>query len=351
MVELEKYIQIAVKKGASDIHLTVGRPVTLRIDGKLELVDDIRLTAEDTGALVEALLEDKNKKILDEKGEVDFAYSIAKLGRFRLNVFQQRGTFALALRILAFEIPKPENLGIPSKVVDVIHKKSGLLLVTGATGSGKSTTLASLVNELNQKYSYHIITLEDPIEYLHKHSKSVVNQREIGTDTVSYANGLRAALRQDPDVILVGEMRDLDTISIAITAAETGHLVFSTLHTTGAASTIDRIIDVFPPYQQEQIRVQLASVLECVVCQQLLPANDGLGRTAAFEVMFANSAIRNLIREAKTFQISSTIQTNKKAGMQLMDDAIHDLYLADKITKEVALGSARDPVTLSRKLY
>ncbi|OYO51494.1 hypothetical protein CG709_19415 [Lachnotalea glycerini] len=207
------------------------------------------------------------------------------------------------------------------------------------------------MNEINQKYAYHIITLEDPIEYLHKHNKSIVNQREIGTDTKSYANALRAALRQDPDVILVGEMRDLDTISIAVTAAETGHLVFSTLHTMGAANTIERIIDVFPPYQQQQIRIQLSTVLECVVCQQLIPTDDGMGRVAAFEVMLANSAIRNLIRETKTFQIPSTIQTAKKSGMQLMDDALYDLFIEGRISKEMAISYAGDPISLQRKVY
>lgn len=351
MIKLDNFIKEAMGKGASDIHLTIGRPPTFRIDGKLVLFNDVKLSPQDIEEIVEEIVHEEYKAVLLKKGEVDFAYSVSRLGRFRVNVFTQRGSYAVALRLLPFEIPKPNMLGIPDSVVEMVNKKRGLVLVTGATGSGKSTTLASLINEINKKYAYHIITLEDPIEYLHKHDKSIVNQREIGTDTKSYVNALRAALRQDPDVILVGEMRDLDTISIAITAAETGHLVFSTLHTMGAANTIDRIIDVFPPYQQQQIRIQLSTVIECVVCQQLIPTDDGMGRIAAFEVMLANSAIRNLIREAKTYQIPSTIQTTKKSGMQLMDDALYNLFLEGKISGEMAISYAGDPISLQRKVY
>lgn len=257
----------------------------------------------------------------------------------------------MVLRLLPFSIPMPEALGLPECVTEMTNRKRGLVLVTGCTGSGKSTTLASLINMINQNHSHHVVTLEDPIEYLHNHANSIVNQREIGADTKSYANALRAALRQDPDVILVGEMRDLDTISTAITAAETGHLVFSTLHTLGASSTIDRVIDVFPPHQQEQIRIQLATVLECVVSQQLIPLVGGKGRVAAFEILLANPAIRNLIREGKTFQIPSIMQTNKRAGMQTMDDAIYDLYMKNKISKENAVTFAQDPVGLQKKLF
>jgi twitching motility protein PilT len=230
------------------------------------------------------------------------------------------------------------------------NKKRGLVLVTGATGSGKSTTLASLINIINHKYNDHVITLEDPIEYLHRHDMCIVNQREMGSDSQNYASALRAALRQDPDVILVGEMRDLETIAIAVTAAETGHLVFSTLHTIGAANTIDRIIDVFPPYQQQQVRTQLADVLECVVSQQLLPRRSGKGRVAAFEVMLSSAAIRNHIREAKTFQIPSVLQTGKKYGMQTMDDAIYDLYTRGEVTADTALLFSQDRAALSRRI-
>ena len=272
------------------------------------------------------------------------------VGRFRVNVFLQRGSPTIVARLLNVSIPSPKDIGLPEAVVKLTDKRRGLILVTGATGSGKSTTLATMINLINSNLSGHIITLEDPIEYLHPHQKSIVNQREIGTDTKSYASALRAALRQDPDVILVGEMRDLETISTAITAAETGHLVFSTLHTVGAANTIDRIIDVFPPYQQQQIRTQLADVLECVVSQQLLPRATGKGRVAAMEIMLASSAVRNHIREGKTFQITSTMQTSRKMGMITMDDAIYDLYLNGTVTPEAALLFAQDRATLSKKL-
>jgi twitching motility protein PilT len=257
---------------------------------------------------------------------------------------------ALVARILNLHIPAPEELGIPESVVETVHKRRGLVLVTGATGSGKSTTLASLINIINNTYKYHVITLEDPVEYLHSHKQSIVNQRDMGTDSRTFATALRASLRQDPDVILVGEMRDLETISTAVTAAETGHLVFSTLHTIGAANTIDRIIDIFPPYQQQQIRTQLADVLECVVSQQLLPKKDGKGRAAAIEVMLSNGAIKNYIREGKTFQIPSVLQTSRKLGMQTMDEAISELYYNGQITRDTALSFAQDMTALSKRL-
>ena len=287
--------------------------------------------------------------MLEREGELDFAHSIAGFNRVRVNVFRQRGTYAMALRILSFEIPLPKDLGIPEAGVNLTSKKRGMGVVTGATGSGKSTTLASLIGVISKNYKKTIITLEDPIEYLHGHGKGMVLQREIGYDSMSYANAVRAALRQDPDVILVGEMRDLETISIAITAAETGHLVFSTLHTNSAASAVDRMIDVFPPFQQQQIRVQLAGVLEGVVAQHLLPRQEG-GRVAAYEVMLAVPAIRNLIREEKSFQIPSIIQTNKKMGMQTMDDAIYDLYMKSYITAETAISFAHDAAGMSQKI-
>ena len=267
----------------------------------------------------------------------------------RFNVFRQRGTYAVALRILSFEIPEAKRLGIPPSVVDLTNRKRGLVLVTGPTGSGKSTTLASLIHIISETYAKTIITLEDPIEYLHPHSKSIVLQREIGYDSKSYASALRAALREDPDVILVGEMRDLETISIAITAAETGHLVFSTLHTNSAAATIDRVIDVFPPHQQQQTRIQLSGVIEGIIAQQLLPQEGG-GRVAAYEVMLATPAIRNLIREGKSFQIQSMIQTSKKLGMQAMDDAIYDLYMQNKISAEDAVSFAQEPAVMQQKV-
>ncbi len=351
MLTITELVTSAVGRSSSDIHLTPGLPPIARIHGKLVPISEDRLLPKDINAIIDNIISEPLKRVLKEKGEVDFAYSVSSVGRFRINVFLQRGSYAMAARILNTEVPEPETLNLPPAVVEMCDKKRGLVLVTGATGSGKSTTLAALINRINQRHNYHILTLEDPIEYLHHHNKSIVNQREIGTDSNSFPNALRAALRQDPDVILVGEMRDLETISIAVTAAETGHLVFSTLHTVGAANTIDRIIDVFPPYQQQQIRTQLADVLECVVSQQLIPLADGKGRTAAFEVMLSNGAIRNNIREGKTFQIPSTILTSAKVGMKTMDDALLELYQSGKISYENALIFAQDRLALSKRIY
>ena len=350
MEAVNEILRNAVDKSASDIHFTVGMPPVMRVDGALIPVGGETLKPADTRDIAYSLMDEKYRFQLERKGEVDLAYSVPNLGRFRVNVFLQRGSVAIAVRVLNMEIPSPEKLGIPVSVVDVVRKQRGLVLVTGPTGSGKSTTLASLINVLNDNYPYHIITLEDPIEYLHRHKKAIVNQREIGTDSDTYASALRAALRQDPDVILVGEMRDLETISIAVTAAETGHLVFSTLHTVGAHNTIDRIIDVFPPYQQQQIRTQLAEVLVCVISQQLVARKTGKGRVAAVEVMHINTAIRNLIRESKTYQIPSVMQTNKKMGMQTMDDAIYDLYVRNLISDTEALRYAQDISYIQKRL-
>ena len=350
MQTFDEIIAEAVTRGASDIHLSPGRPPSCRIDGEIIGLGDSILMPNDIKSLADSLLQPHQQEIYAQCGEVDFAYSVPSVGRFRVNVFLQRGSPAIVARILNLLIPTPKEIGLPDAIVALTSKRRGLVLVTGATGSGKSTTLASLINVINTEYSGHIITLEDPIEYLHSHKKSIVNQREIGNDTKNYANALRAALRQDPDVILVGEMRDLETISTAVTAAETGHLVFSTLHTVGAANTIDRIIDVFPPYQQQQIRTQLADVLEGVVSQQLLPKISGKGRVAAMEVMLANAAIRNNIREAKTFQIASAIQTSRKQGMITMDDAIYELYIKGEISADSALLFAQDRLSLSKKI-
>lgn len=341
----------AQERKASDLHITVGLSPKCRVNGELIDMGYNKLMPEDTEALILPMVPPQFMDKLLMNGEVDFSYSIPGVGRYRVNVFKQRGSYALVIRIINTVIPSPEALGLPNSVVELTKKKRGLVLVTGPTGSGKSTTLASLIDIINTNSNEHIITLEDPIEYVHRHKKSVVNQREVGIDTMSYAQALRAALREDPDVILVGEMRDLETISIAVTAAETGHLVFSTLHTIGAASTVDRVIDVFPPHQQQQIRVQLAAVLESVISQQLIPTADGEGRVAAFEIMHATPAIRNLIREGKTHQITSTIQTNKKLGMQTMDDAIFELYLKRKINPEQAVNFAQDPASIERKLF
>lgn len=350
MITLDELLTAAKEHEASDVHISVGVPPKMRVNGALVDMNYPKLFPDDTKAIILPVLSETQSEILNKKGEVDFSYSIPNVGRYRVNAYKQRGTVSAAIRLVGTIIPKPVDLGIPKSVVDLINRQRGLVLVTGPTGSGKSTTLASILDQVNETKEKHIITLEDPIEYLHSHKKSMVNQREIGTDSNSYATALRAALREDPDVILVGEMRDLETISIAITAAETGHLVFSTLHTTGAASTIDRVIDVFPPHQQQQIRVQLAMVLECVVSQQLIAKDRQKGRVAAFEVMHNTVAIKNLIRENKTYQINSMMQTSKQIGMQTMDDCLYDLYMAGQISAESALNYAQDSQAMTRRL-
>lgn len=345
---IEEILQLAKEKKASDIHLAPGSPVMLRIDGQLLPQTQIRLKPNEVEQILQPMLSETQKQRLKEDGELDFAFSIPNYSRVRANVFRQRGTYTAALRILTYDVPKPETLGLPPAVVNFTNLKRGLVLVTGATGSGKSTTLASLIDIIAERDAKNIITLEDPIEYLHTNKRAIVRQREVGDDTKSYADALRAALRQDPDVILVGEMRDLETISTAITAAETGHLVFSTLHTNNTSEAIDRMIDVFPPHQQQQIRVQLSTVLEGVVAQQLLPKIDG-GRIAAFEVLIANSAIRNLIREGKAFQIPSILQTSKRDGMQTMDDCIMNIFQHGLIAQRTAVDYALDQVNMIRK--
>ena len=330
-------LQKTIESKASDLHITVAVPPMIRVNGMLERLGDCALMPKDTIDLAKQVLTEAQLIELEAKGELDLSFSNPGLGRFRVNIYKQRGSYGIAFRVVALRIPAMEELGLPPVLKQLASNHKGLILVTGPTGSGKSTTLASMIDYINKERSCHILTLEDPIEYLHKHNKSMVNQREIGNDSFSFANALRAALRQDPDVILVGEMRDLETIGIAITAAETGHLVMSTLHTIGAAKTIDRIIDVFTPHQQQQIRVQLSSVLAGIVSQQLLPRADGTGRVAAFEIMLTNTAIKNLIREGKTHQIQSLIQTGAKFGMVTMDNSLAELYRKGIITREVAL--------------
>lgn len=348
---IEDLLTTAKENHSSDLHISVGIPPKMRIHGELQTMPYPRLSAEDTVALLKPVLDVRTQKILDEKGEVDFSHALEGVGRFRVNIFKQKETLAAVMRIITTEIPDAQKLGVPKAVIELTKRKRGLVLVTGPTGSGKSTTLASLIDIINNNNTSHIVTLEDPIEYLHTHKSCVVNQREIGLDTQSYGNALRAVLREDPDVILVGEMRDLDTISTAITAAETGHLVFSTLHTIGASATIDRIIDVFPPHQQQQIRTQLGFILEGVISQQLIPTADGEGRVAAFEVMLGTPAIKSLIRECKNHQIDSIVQVNKKVGMQTMDDAIYDLFLRERINSKEALEYAVDPIAMEKKLF
>ena len=349
-VTIEQIMGCAKDAGASDVHITVGLSPKMRLNGKLMVMPFPVLLPADTKRICDSMMNDKQKEHFEEKGEWDFSYSIPQMGRYRVNAFRQRGSVAMVLRIVGTVVPTPESLSLPPSVIDLYKMKRGLVLVTGPTGSGKSTTLASLVGKINMDLDAHIITLEDPIEYLHRHARSIVNQREIGIDATSYDLALRSALREDPDVILVGEMRDLETISTAITAAETGHLVLSTLHTIGAAATIERIIDVFPPHQQEQIRTQLANVLVSVVSQQLVPTVDKRGRVAAFEVMHATPAIRNLIRENKTHQIATSIQTSRRLGMITMDDALVELYMKGKIDRNEALNFAQDKNTMQTKI-
>ena len=350
MLTFQELIETAAERKASDLHLSVGMPPCLRINGEIVRTSFDILTPKDIEDISYSIMDGTHRESFLKNGETDFAFSMPALGRFRINVFRQRGSLSMVVRVLNLRIPEPKELGIPNAVVEMTEKCRGLVLVTGATGSGKSTTLASLIDVINKNHAYHIITLEDPIEYLHRHEKSIVNQRELGADTSSFAAALRAALRQDPDVILVGEMRDLETISTAVTAAETGHLVFSTLHTIGASNTVDRIIDVFPSHQQQQIRTQLAEVLQCVISQQLIPKENGKGRVAAMEIMLANNAIRNHIREAKTFQIQTVMQTNGKLGMKTMDDALFELYAHGEISKESALLYSQDRAALSKRV-
>ncbi|MDM8534735.1 type IV pilus twitching motility protein PilT [Clostridiaceae bacterium HSG29] len=346
-------LTIAKNSLASDIHLSIGVPPIMRINGKLEKVNDDILSIADLEAFVDEILTKEQKtKLADEKsqGAVDIAYSISNVGRFRVNVYLQRGTYAVAIRVVALVIPSMEELGLPSIIKELSKLKRGLILVTGPTGSGKSTTLATMIDHMNKNRHEHIITIEDPIEFLHKHENCIINQREIGYDTFSFSEALRSALRQDPDIILVGEMRDLDTIATAITAAETGHLVLSTVHTVGAASTIDRIVDVFPPYQQQQIKVQLSSVLKGVISQQIMPTSNGGSRVAAFEIMTSTTAMQNLIREGKTHQLQTVIQTSSNLGMISMDDSLIDLYKRKKIKKEVLLRYSVDRKAVEREI-
>jgi twitching motility protein PilT len=349
MKNLNDIILKAIGAGSSDIHISTKRPASCRVYGKLFTMDTEILENSDLERMVKPFLAIKGvADKMETLGEADFAYSFDDTTRFRVNMFKQKGEYAVVMRLLPTKMPDPEVLGLPEAVQNFVHLKRGLVLVTGETGSGKSTTLASLINRINQTQQKHIITIEDPVEFVHQHKMSLVNQREIGIDTMSFANALRASLREDPDIILVGEMRDLETIETALTAAETGHLVFSTLHTNSAPSTIDRIVDVFPTNQQDQVRVQLANVLEGIVCQQLLPVREGIGRVAAFEVMVANPAIRNLIREGKSFQLTSQIQTGRRQGMQTMDDCLFKLFEQKKIFAEDAVRFALDPANMTR---
>lgn len=350
MVNMEKLLTLMVEKGASDLHITAGAPPQLRIDEKLINADEQILTAEKTKELAYSFLEPQDIKEFEENLELDTSFGIEGLSRFRLNVYQQRGAVGLAIRRIPYEIMSLEECGLPVKIVtDLCHKAKGLILVTGSTGSGKSTTLAAMVNMINQQRHCHIITVEDPIEYTFNNIKAVIEQREVGSDTYSFTQALKHVLREDPDVILIGEMRDLETIQSALNIAETGHLVLTTLHTSDSAQSVNRIVDVFPAHQQQQVRTQLSFVLLGILAQQLIP-NPKRGRVLATEVLVANHAIRSLIREGKTHQIYSVIQTTQKEGMQTMNQALYELCLKGVLAQEEAILRTTEPQDLERLL-
>lgn len=345
-------LKYAVDLNASDIFIISGLPVSYKVNGIIQRSDDANLTKELTETLIKEIYHlaenrDVSKIICD--GDDDFSFALPQISRFRVNAYKQRGSIAAVIRVISFVLPDPATIGIPSAVMDLSPLNSGLVLVTGPAGSGKSTTLSCIIDKINSTYNSHVITLEDPLEYLHKHNKSIVSQREIVTDTDSYVRALRAALRQSPDVILLGEMRDYETISIAMTAAETGHLIFSTLHTVGSASAVDRVIDSFPPEGQHQIRVQLSMVLQAVISQQLIPTISG-GVVPAFEIMLANGAIRNMIRESKIHQIDTVIHSSQREGMISMDNSILNLYNKGIISKENAIAYSFNPESMEKKI-
>ncbi|MEM8883977.1 MAG: type IV pilus twitching motility protein PilT [Planctomycetota bacterium] len=347
---MHQLFDLMVEEGASDVHITVGRPPVVRRHGSLKNVKHPPLTAADTMSLVESITPERMMTEFREMGSADFGYAHGSRARFRVAIFRQRGQAALVARLIPSRILTFDDIGLPHAVQELCDRPRGLVLVTGPTGSGKTTTLATMIDAVNRNLDRHIITIEDPIEYYHEHQQSIVNQREIGIDTTSFAEGLRRALRQDPDVILLGEMRDQETISTAITAAETGHLVFGTLHTTGSARTMDRIIDQFPADQQEQIRVQLSVSILAVVSQVLMARADKPGVIAGFEVMIMSPAIENHIRKAETFKIPSTIQTSKNVGMFLLDDHLIQLVREGKITRETAMRKSQNPRGVAQKL-
>ena len=343
MANMHQLLKAMIEKGASDLHITTGTSPQMRIDGKLHPLRMPPLSPPETKQLCYSVLTDAQKHRFEENNELDLSFSVQKLSRFRGNVFIQRGNVSGAFRAIPYTIPDLEDLGVPRIVSELAEKPRGLILVTGPTGSGKSTTLAAIINKINQERNEHIVTIEDPIEYLHPHKGCIVNQREVGADTESFKTALKYILRQDPDVVMIGEMRDLETIEAALTVAETGHLAFGTLHTNSAVQTINRIVDVFPPYQQAQIRAQLSFVLEGVLCQALLPRANGPGRAMALEVMIPNAAIRNLIREDKIHQLYSSMQVGQeKFGMQTMNQSLASLFQRRMVSLEDAMGRSPD---------
>lgn len=349
-VTLDELCEMTVQCGASDLHITTELPPVVRIDGKLHTLPFEKLEPIDTQRLLYDILTDRQVEAFEREHELDLSHGVWGLGRFRVNVYMQRGSVGGALRAIPTDVPTLQQLNLPPIIHDITRRTSGLVLVTGQTGVGKSTTLACMLDHINKNRSCHILTIEDPIEYIHSHGRSMVNQRELGSDVYSFAAALRSVLREDPDVVLVGELRDLETVEAALTVSETGHLVLGTLHTRSAPQTIDRIIDVFPPHQQEQVRVLLANCLEAIVTQQLLPRANGKGRVPAVEVLLATSAVRNLIREAKTHQIPTVIETSTQYGMQTMDGSLVDLVAQGVITHEEAVTRALDPENFQRLL-
>ncbi len=347
-MNVRELLNLMVQKNASDLHLKSGRPPLLRIRGELTGIGDTPLSTSVIRDMIAEITSDADKQRFDKELELDCAYSLADVGRFRINVFLQRQQIGAVIRLIPLEIKSLDQLGFPQILKDIALKQKGLVLVTGPTGSGKSTTLAAIVNHINENRRCHIMTIEDPIEFVFEDKKSVINQRELGSDTKSFSGALKHVLRQDPDVILIGEMRDQETIALALTAAETGHIVLSTLHTTSAAQTIDRIIDTFPPHQQQQVRSQLSTILEAVISQLLLPTADGMGRVAVQEMMVCTPAVRNLIREDKIFQIPQIIQTGAAHGMQSMDAALTSLYKKGKISYQEALAHVQDAELFKR---
>ncbi|KPK78304.1 MAG: hypothetical protein AMS25_16125 [Gemmatimonas sp. SM23_52] len=347
---LDEILTLAAERQASDVHITANLPPMMRVDGRLRPMKFERVEPRDCQRLIYGILTDHQISTFEEKHELDFSHGIAKVGRFRVNVFMQRGSLAAAFRLIPRRIPALEELGLPASVKKLASRTSGLILVTGPTGSGKSTSLAAIVDHINRTRDCHVITIEDPIEYLHRHQQAMVNQRELGSDTYTWAEALRSALREDPDVVLIGEMRDLDTIDTALKIAETGHLVLGTLHTRNAPQSVDRLIDVFPPHHQEQIRVLLASTLEAVIAQQLLPKISSIGRVLATEILVVTAGIRNLIREGKTHQIYALMETGGEEGMRTLDRALASLVRQGVVAENEALARAVDQDNFRRWL-